>query len=85
MLHHIPSSDLQDRAFAEVARVLAPGGIFAGSDSLGTGALFKLIHVGDTLNPLDPATLPGRLAAAGLEDPRVEVSGGSIRFRARKP
>ncbi len=85
MLHHIPSQMLQDRAFAEVARVLEPGGIFAGTDSVGTGALFKLIHVGDTLMPLDPERLPERLQHAGLDPMDVERSDGSFRFRARKP
>lgn len=33
MLHPIPSADLQDRLLREVARVLRPGGAFAGSDS----------------------------------------------------
>src|SRR3954468_12788831 len=33
MLHHMPSVAAQDRLFAEVARVLRPGGVFAGSDS----------------------------------------------------
>jgi ubiquinone/menaquinone biosynthesis C-methylase UbiE len=85
MLHHIPSPELQDRAFAEVARVLAPGGVFAGTDSLGNGRLFKLIHVGDTLELVDPGTLPARLSAAGLRDPSVDCGGRSLRFRAHKP
>jgi ubiquinone/menaquinone biosynthesis C-methylase UbiE len=85
MLHHIPTTDLQDRAFEEVARVLRPGGTFAGTDSAGTGLLFKLIHVGDTLNLIDPDRLPDRLADAGLTDATVERGGRSMRFRARKP
>lgn len=85
MLHHIPTRELQDAAFAEVARVLAPGGTFAGTDSVGTGAVFKLIHIGDTLLPLDPEGLPGRFLAAGLTDPVVGLDDGSFRFRARKP
>lgn len=84
MLHHIPSRDLQDRAFGEIARVLGPGGTFAGTDSVGTGALFKLIHIGDTMVLLDPAQLPERLRAAGLSDPVVERRDGSFRFRARR-
>jgi ubiquinone/menaquinone biosynthesis C-methylase UbiE len=84
MLHHIPSAALQDRAFGEVARVLRPGGTFAGTDSLGTGAIFKLIHVGDILQPIDPAGLPGRLDRAGLSEPQVSIGGRSFRFRARK-
>ena len=66
MLHHLPSPELQDRAFAEAFRVLRPGGVFAGTDSIGTGTLFKLIHIGDTLNPIDPARCPARLEDAGF-------------------
>src|SRR5688572_25875812 len=34
MLHHVQSAALQDRLFSEVRRVLRPGGVFVGSDSL---------------------------------------------------
>jgi SAM-dependent methyltransferase len=34
MLHHIPTLELQDQLFREAHRVLQPGGIFAGVDSL---------------------------------------------------
>jgi SAM-dependent methyltransferase len=84
MLHHIPSRQLQDRAFSEAGRVLLPGGTFAGTDSVGTGPLFKLIHIGDTLNLLDPAELPERLGKAGLVDAAVDRASQSIRFRAAK-
>jgi ubiquinone/menaquinone biosynthesis C-methylase UbiE len=85
MLHHVPSREQQDRALAEVARVLRPGGWFAGTDSVGTGGVFKLIHLGDTLVTIDPAQLPSRLTAAGLAAPRVDRIERSFRFRARKP
>jgi hypothetical protein len=52
---------------------------------VGTGWLFKLIHVGDTLLPIDPDSLPARLRRAGLTDPQVERADGSFRFRARRP
>ncbi len=84
MLHHIPSSELQDRAVAEVTRVLRPGGVFAGTDSLGTGLVFRLIHIGDTLCPIDPDGLPVRLRRAGLDQANVERSGSAFRFRALK-
>jgi SAM-dependent methyltransferase len=85
MLHHIPSRDLQDRAFAEIARVLRPGGTFAGTDSLGSGWLFKVIHRGDTLNLIYPAALPARLEAAGMRRVQVDRGGRSFRWRAVKP
>ena len=85
MLHHIPTDGQQDQAFGEIARVLQPGGTFAGTDSVGTGPVFKLIHIGDTLNLLDPDQLPARLSSAGLTDARVERGGRSVRFTARRP
>jgi ubiquinone/menaquinone biosynthesis C-methylase UbiE len=82
MLHHLPSAELQDRLLAEAARVLRDGGVFAGTDSLGTGRLFKLLHVHDTLVPVSPDGLPERLEGAGLADPSVQIGGRSFRFRA---
>ena len=84
MLHHIPSPELQDQTLSEVARVLAPGGVFAGTDSVGAGVVFKLIHIGDTMVLIDPDELPGRLVSAGLSQPVVERADGSFRFRARR-
>jgi SAM-dependent methyltransferase len=81
MLHHVSSPELQDRVFAEVRRVLRPGGVFVGSDSLSSG-FFRLIHLFDTLVPVEPASLAGRLEAAGFRDPKIEVTGRSFRFRA---
>ena len=85
MLHHVPTPELQDRLLAEAARVLRPGGLFAGTDSLGTGTVFRLLHVRDTLVPVDPDGLPARLLGAGLQEPQVRRGGRSFRFRARKP
>ena len=71
MLHHVPTVELQDRLFAEVARVLRPGAAMVASDSLGSDELADA-HEGDTYNPVDPATLPERLAAAGFDDVKVK-------------
>jgi ubiquinone/menaquinone biosynthesis C-methylase UbiE len=85
MLHHVPSRELQDRLLGEVSRVLRPGGVFAGTDSLGTGRAFKLLHVHDTLVPVNPTELPQRLERAGLVEPSVDAGDRSFRFHARKP
>jgi ubiquinone/menaquinone biosynthesis C-methylase UbiE len=84
MLHHIPTVPQQDQAFAEAARVLRAGGTFAGTDSVGTGWLFKAIHVGDTLNLIDPDGLPARLESAGLTVREVKRGRRSFRWRATK-
>jgi SAM-dependent methyltransferase len=85
MLHHVHTPQLQDRVLAEAARVLRPGGTFAGTDSVGGSLRFKLLHIGDTLTLIEPATFPERLVAAGLIEPEVEVQGTRMRFRARRP
>jgi SAM-dependent methyltransferase len=84
MLHHIDSPQLQDRLLAEAARVLAPGGTLAGTDSIGGSLKFKLLHVGDTLTLIEPGGFPERLRRAGLTAPAVEVRGGRMRFRAQR-
>jgi SAM-dependent methyltransferase len=84
MLHHIPSSALQDRLFEEAYRVLKPGGTFAGSDSL-RSVWMQIFHLADTIVTLDPGRLSGRLEAAGFKDVGVETSGGRFRFWAKRP
>ncbi|HLI29755.1 MAG TPA: class I SAM-dependent methyltransferase [Terriglobia bacterium] len=83
MLHHVSSTALQDRLLKEAARVLKRGGIFAGTDSLG-GRVFRLLHLFDTINPVDPDSLPKRLSEAGFEKIRVDATPRGFRFRAQK-
>ncbi len=83
MLHHVGSPSSQDRLLAEVARVLRPGGVFAGTDSL-TSRSFRLLHLFDTLVPVDPATFPARLEKAGFKDIQVDVNPYAFRFRGQR-
>ena len=83
MLHHIPTSALQDRFFAEAHRVLEPGGVFAGVDSL-SSFLMHLFHLGDTLELVNPDTLTRRLQSAGFTAIRIEIGAGRFRFSARR-
>jgi ubiquinone/menaquinone biosynthesis C-methylase UbiE len=84
MLHHVPSSELQDKVLREVFRVLQPGGLFLGSDSLQNWWM-KVIHIGDTLVPVDPHTFDSRLQRAGFEVLDIERKSQAFRFRARRP
>jgi SAM-dependent methyltransferase len=84
MLHHMPSPGDQDKLFAEIARVLRPGGILVGVDSLDLDVI-RAGHEDDTFVPVDPATLGERFASAGLSDPTVDVGDYQFRFTTRKP
>jgi len=84
MLHHVPSPALQEKVLCEVLRVLKPGGTLAGVDSL-TSSFMRLIHILDTLVPIDPTTFHARLQNAGFEKILVDTNPAKIRFRARKP
>ncbi|HEX7359576.1 MAG TPA: class I SAM-dependent methyltransferase [Bryobacteraceae bacterium] len=83
MLHHVPSPALQDRLLAEVARVLRPGGIFAGTDSL-YSRFFHLLHLFDTMVVVDPASFAKRLKNAGFARAQVEIKGDMFRFEAQR-
>jgi ubiquinone/menaquinone biosynthesis C-methylase UbiE len=84
MLHHVPTRDLQDRLFAEVARVLRSGGMFVASDGLASADL-EAHHAGDTYNPVDPDGLADRLRAAGLAEVDVKTNEFGWAAVARKP
>ncbi|MBA3398348.1 MAG: class I SAM-dependent methyltransferase [Acidimicrobiia bacterium] len=81
MLHHVPTPELQDALFAEVARVLRSDGVFVAADSLASDGLAEF-HEGDTYNPIDPTTLEARLRRAGFADVSITVAD-SLMFVAR--
>jgi SAM-dependent methyltransferase len=83
-LHHMPSQWHQDLVFAEVGRMLRPGGMFLGVDSLDID-LIRAAHADDTFVPIDPEELGARFARAGLIDTRVEPTEHQFRFSARRP
>lgn len=86
MLHHVPSADLQDRVFREVWRVLRPGGLFVAIDSMNFQTLWmKLIHIGDTITPVNPNTVTTRLEAVGFCESQVETNPYAFRLHARRP
>jgi SAM-dependent methyltransferase len=84
MLHHIHSAALQNLLLREVWRVLQPGGVFLGADSVHS-LFMRLIHIGDTLVPVPPDTFGDRLRAAGFEVVEIEAKSQAFRFHARRP
>lgn len=80
MLHHVPTSAQQDAVFAEIRRVLRPGGTLAGQDSLDTPEL-RALHHDDTYVPVDPDGLSARLEAAGFTAVTVDTNEYAVRFR----
>jgi SAM-dependent methyltransferase len=83
MLYHVPTVVLQNKIFAEAFRALRPGGVLVGSDSLASTDLHHF-HSGDTYNPIDPASLLGRLQTLGFDKITVMMDG-IVKFVARKP
>jgi SAM-dependent methyltransferase len=83
MLHHLPSAAAQHATLAEAFRVLRPGGLLVGADSLASPELHDF-HVGDTYNPIDPARLLVALQLLGYDPITVSV-GCDVQFTARKP
>ena len=63
---------------------LRRGGVFAGTDSR-PSLRWRLIYLGDICTPVDPGTLPGRLAAAGFTGIAVDADKRLVRFAAYTP
>ncbi len=81
MLHHLRSNELQDRAFAEICRVLRPGGVFLAFE-IQDGWLNHIGHIRSTFVPVDPVTASARLTAAGFSHATVDLWRSGFRIRA---
>jgi len=83
MLHHVPTAALQNMVLAEIFRVLRPGGVLIGSDSLASSGLHHF-HVTDTYNPVEPSAFLTRLQTLGFCKITIAVDR-ALTFIAHKP
>jgi ubiquinone/menaquinone biosynthesis C-methylase UbiE len=82
MLHHLRSNELQDRALAEIFRVLRPGGVFLAFE-IEDSWLHRVGHVQSTFVPLVPTSVFARLESAGFSRIAVDHRRGGFRVRAQ--
>ena len=83
VLHHLRSSEAQDRAFAEIFRVLKEGGVFVALE-IQDGWLTRVAHFRSTFVPVTTDRLNGRLRAVGFSNVSVNNERGAIRIRAER-
>ncbi len=83
MLHHVPTLAQQNKILSEAFRVLRPGGVLICSDSVASNGLHHF-HADDTYNPVEPASVLGRLQTVGFGKIVVTLDEG-LKFAAWKP
>jgi len=83
MLHHLRSSEQQERAFREVFRVLRPAGVFFAFE-IQDGWFNRAIHRNSTFVPVRPAAIPEQLNATGFSKVSVDSRRGGFRVQAFK-
>lgn len=81
MLHHLRSKELQDHAFAEICRVLRPGGVFLAFE-IQDSWLHRVGHIRSTFVPIAPASAAVKLTAAGFSRVTFDSQRGGFRIRA---
>jgi SAM-dependent methyltransferase len=83
VLHHLKSRELQDRALAEVHRVLRPGGSFFVFE-INDGWIHRVAHYRSTFTPVMPGSAFARLTKAGFSKISVDFRSGGYRVSARR-
>jgi ubiquinone/menaquinone biosynthesis C-methylase UbiE len=83
VLHHLLSREAQDRAFAEIKRVLRPGGVFIAIE-IDDSWLARVLHIRSTFVPVAADQLARRLHAAGFSNAQITHRSGGFLLRANR-
>jgi ubiquinone/menaquinone biosynthesis C-methylase UbiE len=83
VLHHLRSSEAQDRTFAEVHRVLQLRGRFFAFE-ISDGWFNRAIHTNSTFVPVQLDALAARLTVAGFARVTLDPRPGGFRFTASR-
>ena len=81
VLHHLKSQEQQEKAFAEIYRVLRPGGAFLAIE-IRDGWLHRFGHIKSTFVPVAPAAVFTRLTSLGFSQIVIDMKGGAFRICA---
>ncbi len=84
VLHHLRSTNLQDRTFAEIYRVLKPRGVFTAFE-ISDGWISRVAHIKSTFIPVSSSEAISRLKTAGFSDVAVDLRRGGFRLSAIHP
>jgi ubiquinone/menaquinone biosynthesis C-methylase UbiE len=84
VLHHLKSREAQDQMFAEVFRVLRPGGIFLAFE-ITDNWINRVSHFRSTFTPVKPGSAFARLTVAGFSRVAVDLRKGAFRLNAVRP
>jgi SAM-dependent methyltransferase len=83
VLHHLKNRELQDRALAEVHRVLRPGGAFFAFE-INDDWIHRAAHYKSTFTPVTAGSAFARLTKVGFSRISVDFRSGGYRVSARR-